>query len=46
MSLTFQSIGVIPAEFNASFVRLKHRDVRNGVADFVAPNGLGCDDRV
>ena len=39
--VTFQSIGFFPAAINASFTRLKHRDVRNGAADFVAPSGEG-----
>jgi hypothetical protein len=42
---TFQSIGFFPNAINASFARLKHRDVRNGDADFVAPSGLGCEYR-
>ena len=42
---TFQSIGFFPNAINASSARLKHRDVRNGDADFVAPSGLGCEYR-
>ena len=40
---TFQLIGFFPNAIIASFARLKHRDVRNGDADFVAPSGLGYD---